>query len=78
MSRVYKSGLPAHVAEQPVKPLTPAGKARRGFAVMDPQRVREIASSGGVAAHRYGNAHKWTSEEARAAAKKRHEKKVTE
>lgn len=57
----------------PAKP-----KQRRGFAVMDPTRVREIASSGGVAAHRYGNAHKWTSEEARAAAKKRHEKKVAE
>ncbi|THF71602.1 general stress protein [Deinococcus sp. Arct2-2] len=42
----------------------------RGFARMDPQRQREIASKGGQAAHASGNAHQFTSEEARAAGRK--------
>lgn len=42
----------------------------RGFAKMDPDKQREIAKKGGVAAHRSGNAHKFTSDEARAAGKK--------
>jgi len=49
-----------------------AKKALRGFAAMDPQRQREIASLGGRAAHQSGHAHEFTSEEARAAGKKRH------
>ena len=48
------------------------GKSNRGFASMDPQRQREIASLGGRAAHQSGHAHEFTSEEARAAGKKRH------
>jgi general stress protein YciG len=39
---------------------------------MDPQRQREIASLGGRAAHQSGHAHEFTSEEARAAGRKRH------
>jgi general stress protein YciG len=39
---------------------------------MDPQRQREIASLGGRAAHQSGHAHEFTTEEARAAGKKRH------
>ncbi|EYB67284.1 hypothetical protein DEIPH_ctg045orf0014 [Deinococcus phoenicis] len=46
------------------------GSKRRGFAAMDPVRQREIASQGGQAAHRSGNAHQFTSEEARAAGRK--------
>lgn len=42
-------------------------KQRRGFAVMDPQRQREIAIQGGRTAHQIGRAHKFTSEEAREA-----------
>ena len=42
----------------------------RGFASMDPKRQREIASMGGRAAHRSGNAHEFTSEEAREAGRK--------
>jgi general stress protein YciG len=42
----------------------------RGFAVMDPARQREIAQLGGLAAHREGRAHQWTSEEAREAGRK--------
>lgn len=47
-------------------------KSPRGFAAMDPQRQREIASLGGRAAHQSGHAHEFTSEEARAAGRKRH------
>ncbi|HEY8049058.1 MAG TPA: KGG domain-containing protein [Ramlibacter sp.] len=49
-------------------------KSLRGFAAMDPQRQREIASLGGRAAHQSGHAHEFTSDEARAAGRKRHEK----
>jgi len=49
-------------------------RAKRGFAVMDPTRVREIASMGGRTAHANGRAHEFTSEEARAAGKKRHQR----
>ena len=45
-------------------------KQRRGFAAMDPAKRREIASSGGRAAHQQGKAHQWTPEEARAAGSK--------
>ena len=37
---------------------------------MDPKRQREIASEGGKAAHLSGNAHEFTSEEAREAGRK--------
>ena len=46
--------------------------AKRGFAAMDPARQREIAAQGGRAAHESGNAHQFTTEEARAAGKKSH------
>ncbi|HTH81084.1 MAG TPA: KGG domain-containing protein [Ramlibacter sp.] len=47
-------------------------RSLRGFAAMDPQRQREIASLGGRAAHQSGHAHEFTSDEARAAGRKRH------
>src|SRR5438132_284172 len=47
-----------------------AGNARRGFALMDADRQREIASRGGKAAHEKGTAHQFTSDEARAAGRK--------
>lgn len=47
-----------------------SGKSERGFAAMDPERQREIASEGGKAAHESGNAHEFTSEEAREAGRK--------
>ncbi|ABM36808.1 conserved hypothetical protein [Polaromonas naphthalenivorans CJ2] len=46
------------------------GKSERGFAAMNPERQRAIASEGGKAAHQSGNAHEFTSEEARAAGRK--------
>ena len=45
-------------------------KNRRGFAAMDPERQREIASEGGRAAHEKGTAHEFDSEEARRAGQK--------
>lgn len=51
-----------------------ARRGLRGFAAMDPARQREIASLGGRAAHQSGHAHEFTSEEARAAGKKRHQR----
>ena len=46
------------------------GKSRRGFAGMDPERQRAIASEGGRAAHQSGNAHQFSSEEAREAGRR--------
>jgi general stress protein YciG len=46
------------------------GKPLRGFASMDPQRQRQIASLGGRAAHEKGTAHEFTSQEAREAGRK--------
>ena len=48
----------------------PTAKAVRGFAVMSPEKQKEIAKKGGKAAHQQGVAHKWTSQEAREAGKK--------
>ena len=45
-------------------------KEDRGFASMDRQKQRDIASKGGKAAHAKGTAHEWTSEEAREAGRK--------
>ena len=42
----------------------------RGFASMDEDKQREIASKGGHAAHEKGTAHEFDSEEAREAGKK--------
>jgi general stress protein YciG len=46
-----------------------APKKPRGFAALTPERRAEIASQGGIAAHRSGRAHQFTSEEAKAAGK---------
>jgi general stress protein YciG len=61
---------PAETTEQPAAAVTPAPKKRRGFAVMDPKRVSEIASKGGKAAHAAGTAHEFSREEAREAGRK--------
>jgi len=45
-------------------------RRRRGFAAMDRDKVKEIASKGGKAAHSAGTAHQFSSEEARVAGKK--------
>lgn len=50
---------------EPEKP-----KAHRGFRAMTPEKQREIASKGGLAAHAKGTAHQFTPEEAKAAGRK--------
>ncbi len=45
-------------------------KTRRGFASMDPDKQKRIASMGGREAHKSGKAHQWTAEEARKAGRK--------
>ena len=46
------------------------GTSKRGFASMDAEKQRMIASKGGKAAHEKGTAHEFTSEEARQAGRK--------
>ncbi len=48
----------------------PKTKLKKGFAVMDPAQVRQLASMGGKAAHAAGTAHQFTSEKAREAGRK--------
>ena len=46
------------------------GSSKRGFASMDEEKQREIASKGGKASHEKGTGHEFTPEEAREAGKK--------
>jgi general stress protein YciG len=50
------------------------GRSQRGFASMDREKQREIASKGGRAAHAKGTAHEFTPDEAREAGRKGGEK----
>lgn len=43
---------------------------KRGFATLTPERRREIARIGALAAHAKGTAYAWTSEQARQAGRK--------
>jgi general stress protein YciG len=45
-------------------------KSNRGFASMDREKQKEIASKGGRAAHAQGRAHEFTADEARSAGRK--------
>lgn len=58
--------------------MTDQPKKKRGFAAMDPERRRAIARKGGAAASELGRAHRWNSEEARAASAKGHANKQPE
>ncbi len=49
---------------------TEGRKSNRGFAAMDQNQQREIASKGGRAAHQQGTAHEFSSDEAREAGRK--------
>src|SRR6476661_11130930 len=64
---VYSASSPVGQSERRTRM---AGKAKRGFASMDENKQREIASKGGHAAHEKGTAHEFTSEEAREAGRK--------
>lgn len=48
----------------------PHGSQNRGFASMDEDKQRAIAAKGGRAAHASGNAHEFSSAEARVAGRK--------
>ena len=60
-------------SEQHTTPPSGGGTSKRGFASMDPQKQREIASKGGRAAHAQGSAHEFTPEEASRAGRRAHE-----
>lgn len=51
-----------------------AGTSKRGFASMDEEKQRAIASKGGKAAHEKGTAHEFDSKEAREAGRAAHKK----
>ncbi|MFY0255685.1 KGG domain-containing protein [Chitinophaga sp. 30R24] len=65
--RYHQASPVAHVEENNQEPKK---HSKRGFASMDPEQQRAISREGGKAAHQQGVAHKFTSEEARAAGKK--------
>ena len=44
--------------------------SKRGFASMSPEKQREIASKGGIAAHEQGRAHEFTPQEAQIAGRR--------
>jgi general stress protein YciG len=48
----------------------PKKKLRKGFAIMNPEKQKEISRMGGKAAHQKGTGHQFTSEEARIAGRK--------
>ena len=63
---------PTNAAPEPAAPAPTEERPRRrrGFAAMDRDRVKEIASKGGKAAHSAGTAHQFSSDEARVAGRK--------
>lgn len=46
------------------------GKARRGFASMDPALQKQLAAKGGKNSSMSGRGHRWTAEEAQEAGRK--------
>lgn len=61
-----------HQQEQALQHQQGDNSTNQGFAGMDPERQREVASEGGKAAHASGNAHEFTSKEAREAGAQSH------
>ena len=43
---------------------------KRGFALLDPEKMKQVAALGGPTAHAAGRAHQFSREEARAAARR--------
>ena len=60
----------AHAENASESGSAPRGRSNRGFASMDRNKQREIASKGGRAAHEKGTAHEFDAGEARAAGRK--------
>ena len=63
----------AHASSQ-VEPHTPPPRRATGFALMDADRRKAIASQGGKAAHARGTAHRFDSSSASAAGRRAHER----
>jgi general stress protein YciG len=63
-------GIPQSMFQASSERESPEKKRIRGFAGMDENKKRNIASLGGKAAHLKGTAHQFTREEAKAAGKK--------
>jgi general stress protein YciG len=57
-------------SEESEGPTSGRKTANRGFAAMDPEKQKRIASEGGRAAHKQGVAHEWNRDEAREAGRK--------
>ena len=64
------SSNPTGESQEGATPTEERRPRRRGFAAMDRDRVKEIASKGGKAAHAAGTAHQFSSDEARNAGRK--------
>jgi general stress protein YciG len=67
------TGIPNILRKEINMPSSKSGSgntSKRGFASMDQEKQREIASKGGKAAHAKGTAHEFSSEEAREAGRK--------
>src|SRR5262245_19664238 len=69
-TRSWASGLTRWQPRNSQREIVMPEKLRRGFASMDLEKRRTIASKGGKAAHEKGRAHEFTSEEAREAGRK--------
>jgi general stress protein YciG len=61
---IIPANIPANLDQ------SPRPKARRGFAAMDPDKVKAIAQKGGVAVHAKGTAHRFSKDQAREAGRK--------
>lgn len=58
------------VLDEPEALSIKAPKQKRGFAVLDPTKHRDLSSKGAKAAHAKGAAHRFSSEQAKAAGRK--------
>ncbi|MEP6991415.1 MAG: KGG domain-containing protein, partial [bacterium] len=65
-----RTARPSSGESAPESGTSPRGRSNRGFASMDRNKQREIASKGGRAAHEKGTAHEFDAGEARAAGRK--------
>lgn len=64
------SGRDSNSSDNGREDMTGRKSSNRGFAAMDPDKQKRIASEGGRAAHRQGVAHEWSRDEAREAGRK--------
>ncbi|MGK5038052.1 KGG domain-containing protein [Janthinobacterium sp. LB3P118] len=70
MANSNEQGKGAGSSQKAGEPGSSKGTSKRGFAAMNEEQQREIASKGGQAAHQKGTAHEFDSEEARRAGQK--------